>query len=191
MIWCIAIVKPRTTEILCPCSYSVCVCSKKQEKRTWEKWRGKKKQKKCQPNPLTWESHILINWKFNPIPLDTLIVPYKRKYFFNVKKGSIHGFNSFQFVWNWSLRFWTLDHHLNWVLTTDTRTPWMPQDTCIHNCHSRPNLTWCSSTHVCFIRVVVLEDISSSVNCGYEINPVAWYSQCTFTSFAKTAMPFL
>ncbi len=80
MIWCNAIVKPRTTKILCLCSSIMCVArSKKKNMRKMK--RKKKKQKKCQPNPLTWESHIFINWKFNPTPLDTLIVPYKRIFF--------------------------------------------------------------------------------------------------------------
>jgi hypothetical protein len=69
----------------------------------------KKMKKNCQPNPLTCESHIFTNWT---------LFAFRHTYctFFiktiTVKKGPIQEFNLFQFVSNWSLRFWILNHHL-------------------------------------------------------------------------------
>jgi hypothetical protein len=38
-----------------------------------------KREKQRQPNPLTCESHFFTNWTFklDPMPLHTLVVPYK------------------------------------------------------------------------------------------------------------------
>jgi hypothetical protein len=70
-----------------------------------------KKMKKKNVNLIL--SHV--NLTFLPIgpylPLNTLILLFFIKTI-NVKKGPIQEFNLFQFVSNWSLRFWILDHHL-------------------------------------------------------------------------------
>jgi len=65
---------------------------------------------------------IFISWtvKLNPMTLNTLMGCWE-KIFFYMEKGLIQGFNLFQFVSNWSLRFWTLNCHLKWLLISKAR----------------------------------------------------------------------
>ncbi len=66
MIQYIAIVKIKTTNILCLCSFIVCVIKLKKEK---------KNEKKFQPNTLTYEPTLL---PIGPYALNTLKTKFKK-----------------------------------------------------------------------------------------------------------------
>jgi hypothetical protein len=54
MIQCIAIIKSKTTNILCLCSFIVCVCVVGRNKQETKHNKNEGKNKiKCQPNPFT------------------------------------------------------------------------------------------------------------------------------------------